>query len=103
MKRIIAVEPGEWIILPCILETDECYYRVDVYPDGRVEASDDERFHKAETYGPDYKRFASIYNSSSDFMMFLRQPVPLTSQGAVPGAGVRRLAIMAVKSLLLEI
>jgi hypothetical protein len=29
MKRIIAVEPGEWIILPCILETDECYYRVD--------------------------------------------------------------------------
>ena len=46
MKRIIAVEPGEWVILPCILETDDSYYRVDVYPDGRVEASDDERFAK---------------------------------------------------------
>ena len=103
MKRIIAVEPGEWIILPCILETDECYHRVDVYPDGRTEASDDDRFHKTDLYGPDYKRFAAIYNSSNDFMMFLRRPVPLNSQGAVPVAGVRRLAIMAVKSLLLEI
>jgi len=103
MKRIIAVEPGEWIILPCILETDECYYRVDVYPDGRMEASDDDRFHKTDLYGPDYKRFAAIYNSSNDFMMFLRRPVSLTPQGAVPVAGVRRLAIMAVKSLLLEI
>ena len=63
MKRIIAVEPGEWVILPCILETDDCYYRVDVYPDGRVEASDDERFGKADFYGPDYKHFAAIYNS----------------------------------------
>jgi hypothetical protein len=103
MKRIIAVEPGEWIILPCILETDECYYRVDVYPDGRVEASDDDRFPKADHYGPDYKRFAAIYNSSSDFMMFLRRPVPLSPQGEVPAAGVRRLAIMAVKSLLVEV
>jgi hypothetical protein len=103
MKRIIAVEPGEWIILPCILETDECYYRVDVYPDGRVEASDDDHFPKADHYGPDYKRFAAIYNSSSDFMMFLRRPVPLTPQGKVPAAGVRRLAIMAVKSLLVEV
>jgi len=34
MRRIIAVEPGEWIILPCILEDDDCYRRVDVYPDG---------------------------------------------------------------------
>jgi hypothetical protein len=102
MKRIIAVEPGEWIILPCILETDECYYRVDVYP-GRVGASDDDRFHKTDLYGPDYKRFAAIYNSTNDFMMFLRQPVLLTFQGTVPVAGVRRLAIMAVKSLLLEV
>ena len=103
MKRIIAVEPGEWIILPCILETDDCYCRVDVYPDGRVEASDDDRFHKTDHYGPDYKLFAAIYNSSSDFMMFLRRPVPLTLQGAVPMAGVRRLALMAVESLLLKI
>ena len=63
MRRIIAVEPGEWVILPCILETDDCYYRVDVYPDGRVEASDDERFDKADFGGPDYKCFAAIYNS----------------------------------------
>ena len=102
MKRIIAVEPGEWIILPCILETADCYYRVDVYPDGRVEASDDDRFPKTDLYGSDYKRFATIYNSRSDYMMFLRQPVPLTQQGEVPVAGVRRLAIMAVKSLLVE-
>ena len=53
MKRIIAVEPGEWIILPCILETADCYYRVDVHPDGQVEASDDDRFHKTDLYGPD--------------------------------------------------
>ena len=52
MRKIIAVEPGEWVILPCILETDESYYRVDVYPDGRVEASDDERFAKADFGGP---------------------------------------------------
>ena len=103
MKRIIAVEPGEWIILPCILETDDCYYRVDVYPDGRVEASDDERFGKADFYGPDYKHFAAIYNSHNDYMMFLRQPVPLTPEGNVPVAGVRRLALMAVKSLLVEV
>jgi hypothetical protein len=103
MKRIIAVEPGEWIILPCILETDDCYYRVDVYPDGRVEASDDERFAKTDFYGPDYKRFAVIYNSNSDYMMFLRQPVPLAPEGEVPGAGVRRLALMALKSLLVGV
>ena len=103
MKRIIAVEPGEWIILPCILETDDFYYRVDVYPDGRVEAGDDERFGKADLYSPDYKHFAAIYNSRNDYMMFLRQPVPLTQQGEVPVAGVRRLAIMAVKSLLVEV
>jgi hypothetical protein len=100
MRRIIAVEPGEWIILPCILETGECYYRVDVYPDGRVEASDDDRFDKANFYGSDYKRFAAIYNSQSDYMLFLRQPIPLTEQGAMPVAEVRRLAIMAGKSLL---
>ena len=103
MKRIIAVEPGEWIILPCILETDDFYYRVDVYPDGRVEASDDERFGKADIYSPDYKHFAVIYNSRNDYMMFLRQPVPLTQLGVVPVTGVRRLALMAVKSLLVGI
>jgi hypothetical protein len=101
MRRIIAVEPGEWVILPCILETGDCYYRVDVYPDGRVEASDDDRFAKADFYGPDYKRFAAIYNSHNDYMLFLRQPIPLTQQGTVPAAEVRRLAVMAVKSLLL--
>jgi hypothetical protein len=100
MRRIIAVEPGEWVILPCILETKECYYRVDVYPDGRVEASDDERFDKADFWGPDYKRFAVIYNSNNDYMMFLRRPVLLTQQGEVPGAGVKRLAFMAAKSML---
>jgi hypothetical protein len=103
MKRIIAVEPGEWIILPCILETGDCYYRVDVYPDGRVEASDDDRFHKTDHFGPDYKSFAPIYNSHNDYMMFLRQPVPLAPEGKVPVAGVRRLALMAVKSLLIEV
>ena len=100
MKRIIAVEPGEWVILPCILETDACYYRVDVYPDGRVEASDDERFDKSDFYGSDYKRFAVIYNSRNDYMMFLRRPIPLTQEGNMPVAGVRQLATMAAKSLL---
>jgi hypothetical protein len=97
MKRIIAVEPGEWIILPCILETDECYYRVDVYPDGRVEASDDDRFDKGDFYGPDYKQFAVIYNSHSDYLMFLRQPVPLSPEGTVPVAALRRLVGIAAK------
>ena len=101
MRRIIAVEPGEWVILPCILETNDCYYRVDVYPDGRLEASDDERYNKADFWGPDYKRFAAIYNSHSDYMLFLRRPVPLAPQGGVPVAGVRRLGLMAAKSLLL--
>jgi hypothetical protein len=100
MKRIIAVEPGEWAILPCILETDKCYFRVDVYPDGRVEASDDDRFHKADFYGPDYKRFAGIYNREGDYMMFLRQPISLSPQGTVSVKEVRRLALIAVKSLL---
>jgi hypothetical protein len=103
MKRIIAVEPGEWIILPCILETDKCYYRVDVYPDGRVEASDDDRFDKADFYSPDYKRFAAIYNSHSDYMMFLRKPVSLTLQGNMSVREVRRLAIIAAKSLLVGV
>ena len=100
MRRIIAVEPGEWVILPCMLETDDCYYRVDVYPDGRVEAGDDDRFDKTDFWGHDYKSFATSYNSHSDYMMFLRQPVPLTPQGEVPVAGVRRLALMAAKSML---
>lgn len=103
MKRIIAVEPGEWVILPCILETDNCYFRVDVYPDGRVEASDDDRFDKADFYGPDYKRFAAIYNSQSDYMMFLRKPIPLTPQGIVSVREVRRLAIIAAKSMLVGV
>ncbi len=102
MKRIIAVEPGEWIILPCILETDECYYRVDVYPDGRVEASDDERFDKADSWGPDYKSFAAIYNSQHDYLMFLRRPIPLTPEGNMPVAGVSQLATIAAQSMLLE-
>ena len=97
------MEPGEWVILLCILETDVCYYRVDVYPDGRVEASDDDRFAKADFYGPDYKRFAAIYNNQSDYMLFLRQPIPLTQQGTEPAAEVRRLAVMAVKSLMLGV
>lgn len=97
MRRIIGVEPGEWIILPCMLETDGHYYRVDVYPDGRVEASDDDRFNKADFYGPDYKQFAVIYNSHSDYLLFLRQPIPLTPEGTVPVAALRRLADMAAK------
>ncbi len=101
MKRIIAVEPGEWAILPCILETDKCYFRVDVYPDGRVEASDDDRFNKADHYGPDYKRFATIYNSQGDYMMFLRKPISLGPQETVSVREVRRLALIAAKSLLI--
>ena len=103
MRRIIAIEPGEWVILPCMLETDDCYYRVDVYPDGRVEAGDDDRFHKADFWGLDYKRFALIYNNHSDYMMFLRQPVPLTPEGNMPVAEVKRLAVIAAKSMLLEV
>ena len=102
MRRIIAVEPGEWVILPCILETDDCYYRVDVYPDGRVEAGDDERFDKADFWGPDYRAFAAIYNSHNDYMMFLRRPIPLTPEGNMPVAGVSQLATIAAKSMLLE-
>lgn len=103
MRRIIAVEPGEWVILPCILETDACYYRVDVYPDGRVEASDDERFAKTDFWGPDYKRFAAIYNNQSDYMMFLRRPISLTPEGNLPLAGVSQLGIIAAKSLLVVV
>jgi hypothetical protein len=103
MRRIIAVEPGEWVILPCILETDDCYCRVDVYPDGRVEAGDDDRFDKADFWGPDYKRFAATYNSHSDYMMFLRRPIPLTPEGNMPAPEVKRLTLMAAKSLLLGI
>jgi hypothetical protein len=91
------VEPGEWVILPCMLETDEYYYRIDVYPDGRVESSDDDRFNKADFFGPDYKQFAAIYNSHRDYMIFLRQPVPLTGEGTVPAAALRRLTLMAAK------
>jgi len=101
MRRIIAVEPGEWVILPCILETDDCYYRVDVYPDGRVEAGDDDRFDKTDPWGPDYKCFAAIYNSQNDYMLFLRRPILLTPEGNLPVAGVRQLATMAAKSLLI--
>ena len=101
MRRIIAVEPGEWVILPCILETDDSYYRVDLYPDGRVEAGDDDRFDKTDFWGPDYKSFAATYNNQSDYMLFLRRPIPLTPEGNLPVAGVRQLASMAAKSLLL--
>lgn len=97
MRRIIAVEPGEWVILPCILETDDCYYQVDVYPDGRVEASDDFRFEKTDFYGSDYRHFATIYNAKNDYMLFLKCPVKLTEQGIVATDGVRRLSIMASK------
>ena len=102
MRRIIAVEPGEWVILPCILETDACYYRVDVYPDGRVEAGDDERFSKTDFWGPDYKRFAAIYNNQHDYMMFLRRPILLTPEGNMPVTRVGQLAAIAAKSMLLE-
>jgi len=97
MRRIIAVEPGEWVILPCILETEDCYYLVDVYPDGQVEASDDFRFGKADFYGSDYRRFATIYNAKNDYMLFLKRPVNLTEQGVVAADGVRRLSVMARK------
>lgn len=103
MRRIIAVEPGEWIILPCILEDDDCYRRVDVYPDGRLELSDDERFNKADIYGSDYRRFAEIYVTNCDDMLFLRQPIELSPQGTLPPSGVRRLAALAWKPLLVEI
>ena len=102
MRRIIAVEPGEWVILPCIMETDDGYYRVDVYPDGRVEAGDDERFNKSDFWGPDYRAFAAIYNSHNDYMMFLRRPIALTPEGNMPAAGVSQLATIAAKSMLLE-
>ena len=97
MNRIIAVEPGRWVILPCIIETEDCYYQVDIYPDGRVEASDDKRFSKADFYGPDYRRFAVIYNGQMDYMIFLKRPIDLTEVGTVPGVGVRKLALMAMK------
>jgi hypothetical protein len=95
MRRIIAVEPGEWVILPCLLETHNCYYRVDVYPDGRVEPSDDDRFDKSDYYGPEYLKFAAIYNSQNEYMMFLRRPIPLTHLGMVPAVALRRLTIIA--------
>ena len=71
-----------------------------MYPDGRVEASDDERFAKTDFWGPDYKRFAAIYNNQSDYMMFLRRPISLTPEGNLPVTGVSQLAIIAAKSLL---
>jgi hypothetical protein len=36
-------------------------------------------------------------------MLFLRRPIPLTPEGNMPVAEVRRLALMAAKSLLLEV
>ncbi len=102
MRRIIAIEPGEWVILPCMLEDDDCYRRVDVYPDGRVEPSDDDRFDKADIYGSDYRRFAEIYINHSDYMLFLRQPILLSPQGTVPRPGLRRLASLAWKPVLVE-
>ena len=77
------------------------YYRVDVYR-AAVEASDDERFTKADFGGPDYKRFAAIYNSQNDYMMFLRRPIPLHPEGNMPVAGGSQLATIAAKSMLLE-
>jgi hypothetical protein len=103
MKRIIAVEPGEWVILPCLLENDDCYRRVDVYPDGRVEVSDDDRFNKAGIYGHDSRQFAEIYTDHCDYMLFLRTPIPLSPRGTVPPAGVKRLISLALKPLLVEI
>jgi hypothetical protein len=67
-----------------------------------VEAGDDERFAKADSWGPDYKRFATIYNTHNDYMMFLRRPIPLTPGGDMPVAGVRQLATIAAKSMLLD-
>jgi hypothetical protein len=97
VKRIIAIEPGSWVILPCMLEADDCYFLVDVYPDGRVEASDDLRFSKADFYGPDYMRFAAIYNAHADYMLFMKRPVELTDQGTISMEDKRRLANMARK------
>jgi len=103
MRRIIAVEPGEWIILPCLLEDDCCYRRVDVYPDGRVEPSDDDRFEKTDIYGSDYRRFAEIYLNHSHNMLFLRRPVDLSHKGTLPRPRLKRLADLALKSLLVEV
>jgi hypothetical protein len=101
MKRIIAVEPGEWVILPCLLEDDDCYRRVDVYPDGRVELSDDDRFDKTDIYGSDYRRFAEFYINQYDYLLFLRRPIALTPQGTVPPRGLKLLAVLACKPLLI--
>jgi hypothetical protein len=90
-------EPGQWVILPCMLEADDCYFLVDVYPDGRVEASDDFRFSKADFYGPDYMRFAAIYNAYADYMIFMKRPVELTDQGTISMEDMQRLANMARK------
>jgi hypothetical protein len=103
MKRIIAVEPGEWTIFPCMLEDDDCYRRVDVYPDGRIEASDEERFNKADIYGPDYRLFAKLYIEHSDYMLFLRQPITLSPHGTVAPPGLKRLATLAWRPLLVEV
>jgi len=103
MKRIIAVEPGEWAILPCMIEDDECYRRVDVYPDGRVELSDDERFAKGEVYATDYRRFAEIYLLHCDYMLFLRTPIDLSPHGTITSSGVKRLTALAWKPLLVEV
>jgi hypothetical protein len=103
MRRIIAVEPGEWIILPCMLEDDNCYRRVDVYPDGRVELSDDDCFDKADSYGSDYRQFAKIYLNHSQNLLFLRRPIELSPQGMVPRRGLKRLATLAFKPLLVEV
>jgi hypothetical protein len=96
------MEPGEWVILPCMLEDDDCYRRVDVYPDGRVEVSDDDRYHKGDIYGSDYRRFAEIYITHSDHMLFLRRPITLSPQGTVSPQGVKRLMALAWKPLLVE-
>jgi hypothetical protein len=103
MRRIIAVEPGDWIILPCLLEDDSCYRRVDVYPDGRVEPSDEARFGKTDIYGSDYRRFAEIYLNHSQNMLFLRRPLDLSPQGSLPRPRLKRLAALALKSLLVEV
>jgi len=103
MRRIIAVEPGDWVILPCLLEDERCYRRVDVYPDGRVEPSDDDRFDKTDIYGSDYRRFAEIYLNHSHNMLFLRRPLELSSQGTLPLRRLKRLAALALKSLLVEV
>jgi hypothetical protein len=103
VRRIIAIEPGEWVILPCLLEDESCYRRVDVYPDGRVEPSDEDRFDKTDIYGSDYRRFAEIYLNHSHNMLFLRRPLELSPQGTLPRRGLKRLAALALKSLLVEV